>query len=122
MGWHDFHARQYDAALGRWLAIDPAEQFASPYLAMGNNPVLGIDRDGRFWHLVVGAAIGGVINLAFNINNLKGDNIWQKIGSGASYFGVGAAAGFVGAATGNFAAAGAITGAGNAALGGGNLE
>ena len=22
-GWHDFHARQYDATLGRWFGTDP---------------------------------------------------------------------------------------------------
>ncbi len=46
--WHNFHARQYDATIGRWFATDPANQFSSPYLAMGNNPVMMIDPDGRF--------------------------------------------------------------------------
>lgn len=44
---HDFHARQYDGVLGRWFAIDPEDQFASPYLAMGNNPVMMVDPDGE---------------------------------------------------------------------------
>jgi RHS repeat-associated protein len=39
-------ARMYDGATGRWLVPDPAAQFANPYLAMGNNPVSGIDPDG----------------------------------------------------------------------------
>jgi RHS repeat-associated protein len=43
---YDFHARMYDGATGRWLVPDPAAQFANPYLAMGNNPVSGIDPDG----------------------------------------------------------------------------
>jgi len=46
--WHDFHARQYDGALGRWFAVDPQDQFASPYLAMGDNPVMMVDPDGEF--------------------------------------------------------------------------
>ena len=33
--------------MGRWFAIDPALEFASPYLAMGNNPMLFVDLDGR---------------------------------------------------------------------------
>ncbi len=44
---YDFHARLYDPQLGRWFAPDPAEQFSNPYLAMGNNPVMYIDPDGR---------------------------------------------------------------------------
>jgi RHS repeat-associated protein len=45
---YDFHARMYDPATARWLVPDPAAQFANPYLAMGNNPVVGIDPDGMF--------------------------------------------------------------------------
>lgn len=48
-GLHDFHARQYDAVLGRWFAIDPAGQFSSPYLAMANDPFGGIDPNGKTW-------------------------------------------------------------------------
>jgi hypothetical protein len=88
---------------------------------MGNNPVIYVDPDGEWVHIVVGAVVGGVFNLATNWNSIEGKNIWQKIGSGASYFGVGAAAGAVGAGTGNFAAAGAIIGGGNAALNGGSF-
>lgn len=45
---YDFHARMYDPAMARWLVPDPAGQFFNPYLAMGNNPVIGVDPDGRF--------------------------------------------------------------------------
>jgi len=40
--WMDFHARNYDASLGRWMNIDPlAEQFydTSPYTYVSNNPL-----------------------------------------------------------------------------------
>ncbi|WP_430411718.1 RHS repeat-associated core domain-containing protein [Kordia sp.] len=42
-----FEARLWDARIGRWLTIDPAGEFYSPYLGMGNNPVTVIDPDGR---------------------------------------------------------------------------
>ncbi|MGQ1911817.1 RHS repeat-associated core domain-containing protein, partial [Marinifilum sp. RC60d5] len=45
-----FHrTRYYDPEVGRWFAIDPALQAASPYMAMGNNPMMMIDEDGKTW-------------------------------------------------------------------------
>ncbi len=41
-----FQRRLWDGRIGRWLTTDPAGQYASPYLGMGNNPVNGIDPDG----------------------------------------------------------------------------
>jgi hypothetical protein len=42
-----FEARLWDARIGRWLTVDPAGEFFSPYLGMGNNPISNIDPDGR---------------------------------------------------------------------------
>ena len=44
-----FGARYLDPMLGMWISVDPARQFASPYLYAGNgvNPVNGIDEDGN---------------------------------------------------------------------------
>lgn len=42
-----FEARLYDPRIMRWLTIDPAGEFFSPYLAMGNNFPNVVDPDGR---------------------------------------------------------------------------
>ena len=46
-GLHNFRARLYDSALIRFYQVDPAEQFASPYVYCGNNPIGLVDPDGR---------------------------------------------------------------------------
>ncbi|MFW5761316.1 MAG: RHS repeat domain-containing protein [Cyclobacteriaceae bacterium] len=92
--WYDFHARQYDAALGRWFAVDPQFlQFPhlSGYNAMMNNPLIYVDPDGEFPWLAVGivAAIFGTTNVAIQAANGEIDNFWD----GLSAFGSGALAG-----------------------------
>ena len=44
-----FQLRLWDGRIGRWLTTDPAGQYSSPYLGMGNNPINGVDADGAFW-------------------------------------------------------------------------
>ena len=41
-----FELRLWDSRIGRWLTTDPAGQYHSPYLGMGNNPMNGVDPDG----------------------------------------------------------------------------
>jgi RHS repeat-associated protein len=45
-GWNNFELRMYDPAIGRWMSVDPKGQYWSPYLAMGDNPILLVDPDG----------------------------------------------------------------------------
>jgi hypothetical protein len=40
---------------------DPAEQFYNPYLAIGNNPVVLYDPDGRFVPILVGLMAGAIV-------------------------------------------------------------
>src|SRR5690606_13900008 len=44
-----FELRLYDPRINRWLTTDPAGQYASPYMAMGNNWMNGVDPDGGFF-------------------------------------------------------------------------
>ncbi len=44
--WVNFALRMYDPVVGRWITTDPAGQYDSPYVGMGNNPVLRGDPDG----------------------------------------------------------------------------
>ena len=46
-GLHNFRARLYDSTLMRFYQVDPAEQFASPYVYCGNNPIGLVDPDGE---------------------------------------------------------------------------
>ena len=42
----EFDLRHFDPQTGKWTTTDPYEQFASPYLGMGNSPVGNVDPDG----------------------------------------------------------------------------
>uniref|UniRef100_A0AB33JH39 RHS repeat-associated core domain-containing protein n=1 Tax=Prevotella sp. GTC17262 TaxID=3236797 RepID=A0AB33JH39_9BACT len=51
LDWYDYGARHYDAALGRWMCMDPlAEKYydVTPYGYCGENPHNRIDIDGQW--------------------------------------------------------------------------
>lgn len=110
----NMNARLYDPALGRFLSPDPfvqAPDFSQSFNRYSyclNNPLIYTDPDGEWIHIVIGAIVGGVINLGIKAYQGK-INSW---GDGFAAFGIGAAAGAIGAATGGaaFAAAGGAAG------------
>ena len=105
LGLINMNGRMYDPLLGVFLSPDPYIQNSSNpqnynrYSYCLNNPLKYTDPDGEFWHIIIGAAIGGVVNLVANWKNC--DGFWEY----AAAFGVGAGAGAVTAATGGAGAA-----------------
>ena len=100
----NMNGRMYDPFTSGFLSVDnyvqspDYTQSFNRYAYCLNNPLKYTDPDGEFWHLIIGAAIGGIANLVTN---------WGKIdtfGEGLAYFGIGAAAGALGAVTGGAAA------------------
>jgi RHS repeat-associated protein len=85
------NGRLYDPKLHRFLQPDNYVQDPfntqnyNRYGYVLNNPLKYTDPSGEFWHIVIGAAIGGVVNWAMNG--------CQFNAKGLAYFGVGAAAG-----------------------------
>ncbi len=110
----NMNGRMYDPVLGRMLAPDPYvadntySQDFNRYTYARNNPLKYTDPDGEWIHIVIGAVIGGAINLGTKAYQGK-INSW---GDGFAAFGIGAVSGAIGAATGGaaFAAAGGAAG------------
>jgi len=114
----NMNARLYSPYVGRFLAPDnyvqapENTQSFNRYSYCLNNPLKYVDPDGNFWHIVIGAAVGGVLNLWGNWDNC--DGFWQ----GFVAFCVGAGTGAAVAATGGAASAGLGSVIGVSALGG----
>ena len=64
------------------------------YTYARNNPLMYTDPSGEWIHLVIGAIIGGVMNVAMNTKNIN------NAGQMFAYFGIGALAGALGAGIG----------------------
>ncbi|NJK98742.1 MAG: hypothetical protein HC905_30910, partial [Bacteroidales bacterium] len=94
----NMNGRVYDPVLGAFLSPDPYIQAPTNtqnynrYAYALNNPLIYTDPSGEFFHLIIGAVIGGIINWATH----GADFTWEGLG----YFGVGALAGGLSAGVG----------------------
>ena len=95
---YNMNGRLYDPVVGRFLSPDNYVQMPdfsqnfNRYSYCLNNPLIYTDPTGEFWHLIIGAAIGGIVNWATHGAEFS----WEGLG----YFGIGAAAGALGAGVG----------------------
>ncbi len=58
LDWYHYGARYYDPAVGRWWSVDPLDEFMSPYIYVGNNPIMLVDPDGMMSDDPPGTCIG----------------------------------------------------------------
>lgn len=113
LDWNDFEARNYDPQIGRFIEQDPAYQFASPYVGMGNNWAMGTDPNGKYalFDDIVAIVVGAAVNVIGNWGNI------HSAGTFFEYLGVGALSGEA-TLYGGPLAGGAVVGLGNAVVGG----
>ncbi len=107
-GFYYVSSRYYDPEVGRWLNADtPDVLTATPnaltdknlFAYCDNNPVVRADHGGEFWNVVIGAAVGGLINAGTTAIKTYKEN-------GAIDWGQVAISGAVGAISGGIAATG----------------
>ncbi|GIW82876.1 MAG: hypothetical protein KatS3mg105_4683 [Gemmatales bacterium] len=67
-GFQYHRARYYDPGTGRWISQDPAEADINPYRYAGNSPVNAVDRNGMFFHGVVGDFFEDIYQKAVGIS------------------------------------------------------
>src|SRR5690606_6125995 len=114
----DYQARMYDPVLRRFLSPDPAHQYASPYLFVGNDPMTMVDPSGNisvYAQVGIGAGMVAMIILGMVVIPLTLGAAAPEVAAGEAALGGALAAGEA-AAVG--AAEGAAVGAGSAGAAG----
>ncbi|MDX2054440.1 MAG: RHS repeat-associated core domain-containing protein [Polyangiaceae bacterium] len=112
-----FGARYYSTALGRWMSPDAVtihdlQGDANPYAYVHGSPLMGVDPDGNFAQMAIGAIVGAVVSTVTQLA-VNGTVDWKEVAISAA---VGAITGGVGSVLGSGVMAGAASGmVGNAA-------
>ena len=97
-------SRYYDPVIGRFISPDTTDVLTATPMGLtdknlfaycDNNPVMREDKGGQFWNIIVGAVIGGGLELAGQL--LSGKSLsevnWAKVGVSAISGGLTAAVG-----------------------------
>lgn len=71
--WNDFALRNYDPQIARWVQQDPYQQFASPYVALGGDPINFVDPSG-------GWSVGAGLSKALGISKIGTAGVTTFIG------------------------------------------
>lgn len=98
----NMNGRMYDPLMSSFLSVDNYVQCPESSLGFNryaycmNNPLKYTDPDGEWAHLLIGALVGGAVNLGINAiqNNI------HSVGEGIGYFAIGAFAGALSAGVG----------------------
>ena len=87
-GYNDFQYRSWDPVVSRWISPDPARQYWSPYMGMGNNPINQIDPDGAYSKFGALWRSGfGLRGRAYQSGVDNGREVWGYERNGIHYFG-----------------------------------
>jgi len=90
-GYDEFDLRSYDPQVGRWIQVDPKDEFVNGYSGMGENPINNIDVDGGgtegmslFNRTLVGTVAGALVGTGVAaVMGKEDDEAWKYIGYGA---------------------------------------
>jgi hypothetical protein len=79
----------YDPEVGVWWGMDPAGQHVNAYVYCGNNPIIVVDPDGRWFGQLLGQmALGATLNSASYLLGGGGElgdrGFWTSAGVGAA--------------------------------------
>ena len=76
-GYDYFGARYYESRFGRWTSVDPMNQYNSPYVYVGNNPLKLVDPTGM-WGGQPQYTIDGVAATAEQVEELSGLGVLEE--------------------------------------------
>lgn len=87
LNWYHYGVRYYDPRIARWNVVDPAREFASPYVFNANSPLNGYDKNGQVAWFIAAAVIGafqGATHAQYNHQTFAEAVFWGAVTGVAS--------------------------------------